>query len=380
MIGIAECGDANCSSLQILDRLNLAGGPRRGDNGEQGEAPRDREATDVRADIGIGLDGDIQRGGSVVDGAADQRLHRGVAAAGIDELHIKPLIFEVTGRSRDLVRNAAQKLTAIGQLDLLALSLGLGGSRRRNDACDQRSPLEQRTPRHFGTRYAGGGFIAAAHGESPNSGARRDLPRFPDSIAWQRVSSRCRERICGVIVLMAVVEPAWPKEIEQARSQPKPSTCDRSQFRVVLDVGHTVDAPGAISARNVPEYDFNLRLAKYLERRLIEDGFTKTVLLVTGGRARPSLFARAAKANGLSANLLVSIHHDSVPDSLMESWEFEGKQGHFSDRFRGYSIFVSYENPHLDRSLLFGRLLGNELKDRGLQYARQYTQPIMGRY
>ena len=184
----------------------------------------------------------------------------------------------------------------------------------------------------------------------------------------------------SLIVPLAISKPAWPKEIEQARSEPKPSKCDRSKFRVVLDVGHTVDAPGAISARNVPEYDFNLRLAKYLERRLIEDGFSKTVLLVTGGRARPSLFARAAKANGLSANLLVSIHHDSVPDSLMESWEFEGKESHFSDRFRGHSIFVSYDNPHLDRSLLFGRLLGKELKDRGLQYARQYTQPIMGRY
>ena len=184
----------------------------------------------------------------------------------------------------------------------------------------------------------------------------------------------------SLIVPLAVVEPSWPKEIEQARRQPKPSTCDRAQFRVVLDVGHTVDAPGAISSRNVPEYDFNLRLAKYLERSLIEDGFTKTVLLVTGGRARPSLFARVAKANGLSANLLVSIHHDSVPDSLMESWEFEGKESHFSDRFRGHSIFVSYENPHRNGSLLFGRLLGKQLKDRGLQYARQYTQPIMGRY
>ncbi len=164
----------------------------------------------------------------------------------------------------------------------------------------------------------------------------------------------------SLVVPLAVFEPAWPKEIEQARSAPKASTCDRSQFRVIMDVGHTAESQGAIS--------------------LIEDGFNKTVLLVTGGSARPSLFKRAAKANGLSANLLVSIHHDSVPDPLMESWEFEGKESHFSDRFTGHSIFVSYENPQLDRSLLFGRLLGNELKDRGLQYARQYTQPIMGRY
>jgi N-acetylmuramoyl-L-alanine amidase len=116
----------------------------------------------------------------------------------------------------------------------------------------------------------------------------------------------------------------------------------------------------------------------HIERSLIEDGFDKTVLLITGGSGRPTLFDRVAKANDLSANLFVSIHHDSVPDSLLENWEFEGKESHFSDRFRGHSIFVSYENPHLKKSLLFGRLLGNELKDRGLQYARQYTQPIMG--
>src|SRR5258708_11257098 len=52
----------------------------------------------------------------------------------------------------------------------------------------------------------------------------------------------------SLIVPLAFVEPAWPKEIGQARRQPKPSTCDRSQFRVVLDVGHTVETPGAISA------------------------------------------------------------------------------------------------------------------------------------
>jgi N-acetylmuramoyl-L-alanine amidase len=179
---------------------------------------------------------------------------------------------------------------------------------------------------------------------------------------------------------LAVSKPAWPEEIQQARREPQPSKCDRSQFRVILDVGHTAEALGAISARNVPEYYFNYRLAAQIERSLIEDGFNKTVLLVTGGPARPSLFDRVARANGLSPNLLVSIHHDSVPDSLLESWEFEGKESHFSDRFRGHSIFVSYDNPHLNGSLLFGRLLGKELKDRGLQYARQYTQPIMGRH
>jgi N-acetylmuramoyl-L-alanine amidase len=186
--------------------------------------------------------------------------------------------------------------------------------------------------------------------------------------------------LSSLIMPLAVLKPAWPQEIQQARREPQLSRCDRSQFRVILDVGHTAEALGAISARNVPEYYFNYRLAAQIERSLIEDGFSKTVLLVTRGPARPSLFDRVAKANALSANLLVSIHHDSVPDPLLESWEFEGKESQFSDRFSGHSIFVSYENRHLNESLLFGRLLGRELKDRGLQYARQYTQPMMGRY
>ena len=149
----------------------------------------------------------------------------------------------------------------------------------------------------------------------------------------------------SLIALPVPVEPAWPEAMEQASRKSDPLKCDRSQFRVILDVGHTAEAPGAISARNVPEYQFNVRLATHIERSLIEDGFGRTVLLVTGGSGRPTLFDRVAAANGLSADLLVSIHHDSVPDALLENWEFEGKESHFSDRFKGYSIFVLMRIP-----------------------------------
>ena len=85
-------------------------------------------------------------------------------------------------------------------------------------------------------------------------------------------------------------------------------------------------------------------------------------------------------ANGLGANLFVSIHHDSVPNPLLENWEFEGKKSHFSDRFAGYSVFVSRDNPDFKTSLAFAELVAKEMKAEGLQYGRQYTLPIMGRY
>src|SRR5215475_14803203 len=139
------------------------------------------------------------------------------------------------------------------------------------------------------------------------------------------------------------------------------SACDSAAFRVIVDVGHTAESPGAISARGVYEYEFNLRLARVIEQKLRDAGFAKTILLVTDGPARKSLFRRVARANAASADLFLSIHHDSVPDSFLERWEYEGQAHGFSDRFKGHSIFFSNENVDPAASLMFGQLLGEQL-------------------
>ena len=171
-----------------------------------------------------------------------------------------------------------------------------------------------------------------------------------------------------------------PAVLKPSASKSLAAKCDPSKFRVVLDVGHTADSEGATSARNVAEFVFNLRLAQRIEEKLKADGFPATRLLVTKGKARPSLVRRVVAANELHADLFLSIHHDSVPNSLLENWEFEGKKSHFSDRFSGYSVFVSHENPEFKTSLRFAELVAGEMKAQGLQYAEQYSQAIMGRY
>ena len=162
-------------------------------------------------------------------------------------------------------------------------------------------------------------------------------------------------------------------------SASKPVTCDPQKFRIALDVGHTAKSEGAISARNIAEFVYNLRLAQRIEEKLKAEGFAGTRLLVTEGKARPSLVRRVNAANNMPADLFLSIHHDSVPDKMLEDWEFEGKKRHFSDRFSGYSVFVARTNADFKTSLAFAELLGKELKAKGLDYARQYTLPIMGK-
>ena len=42
-----------------------------------------------------------------------------------------------------------------------------------------------------------------------------------------------------------------------------------------MDVGHTAQSEGAISARNVSEFTYNLRLAQRIEEKLKDEGFAE---------------------------------------------------------------------------------------------------------
>ena len=197
----------------------------------------------------------------------------------------------------------------------------------------------------------------------------------------------------GVISALAVLSighAAWSRQNAKVApslgAAPKPQAshvalkCDPSKFRIILDVGHTRESEGAMSAHNIPEFDFNLQLAKRIEEKLRSEGFDATRLLVTGGKARPSLFTRVAAANSAKADFFLSIHHDSVPDAMLENWVFEGAKSYFSDRFTGYGVFVSHRNTDFADSMAFAHLVGMQMKAEGLPFAEQYTQPIMGRY
>lgn len=207
---------------------------------------------------------------------------------------------------------------------------------------------------------------------------RRDNPCL-------RAVRRCRTLglLLASMLLAAGGAPAAPAS-EVAAAAPATaspdSKCDRARFRIILDVGHTAESYGAMSARNVPEFEYNLNLGRRIEERLKADGFAQTLLLVTEGKARPSLVSRVAKANKRGADLFLSIHHDSVPDIYVDNWEFEGKKRSFNDMFSGYSVFVSKLNPHFGASLRFARLLGNHMATKGLDFARQYDLWFMGKF
>jgi N-acetylmuramoyl-L-alanine amidase len=198
----------------------------------------------------------------------------------------------------------------------------------------------------------------------------------------RRSSTRLRTRSAAVLVVaLSLAAAAAGAALSQERAPapaPTPvSACRAADFRIVLDVGHTPEAPGAISAHGIPEYLFNLRLAETAREALLKAGFDRTALFLTDKPPPLGLFERAWFANRSGADLYIAVHHDSVPDYLLHDWDYAGQQLRYNDDYPGYAIFVSEANGDRTGSLAFGHLLGKELEARGLAFTPHYTSPLM---
>lgn len=167
---------------------------------------------------------------------------------------------------------------------------------------------------------------------------------------------------------------AWALAFEFALATGSGATAAGNACSVAVDVGHNVNQPGAISARGIPEFRFNQALAKALQAVLVEKHCR--VALINEAGDIGGLRERTAKAD--DARLFVSIHHDSVQPQYLEAWEFEGKGLRFSDRFAGFSLFVSRDNPFPAQSLRCASAIGAALKSRGHVPSDYHTEAIPG--
>ncbi len=153
--------------------------------------------------------------------------------------------------------------------------------------------------------------------------------------------------------------------------------CDRSEFPVAIDVGHSVTQPGAISAHGIGEFVFNLRLAREVVKALQAAGFDHAFLVEDSGKS-VALTKRPQLAQKRDARLFLSIHHDSVQPHYLSDWQVGGQTRKYSDRFSGHSLFVSSLNLHAKESIAFATRLGQALRKRQLQPSAHHAEPITG--
>lgn len=134
---------------------------------------------------------------------------------------------------------------------------------------------------------------------------------------------------------------------------------------VAVDVGHTLAAPGATSARGRSEFEFNRALAAHIVDALQARGWA--VRTINGDGSIASLHARPLAAAEAGAAFLLSVHHDSVNAFELRPWNWNGQALDYSDAFAGHSLFVSRDNPETAMSILCARTIGARLQRLGFE-------------
>lgn len=146
---------------------------------------------------------------------------------------------------------------------------------------------------------------------------------------------------------------------------------------MAIDIGHTINCGGALSAHGLDEYFYNQKVAFLLLPELIKNGFKKSFIINADGNDI-SLIGRTIEAKNRKADLLISIHHDSVQADYLSKWQCNGQYLDYCDWYKGFSIFVADNNCNSKHSLLFARLLGAGLLNRGFSPTLHHSEPGKG--
>jgi len=131
-----------------------------------------------------------------------------------------------------------------------------------------------------------------------------------------------------------------------------------------VDVGHYAAEPGVVSATGVPEFEYNLALARDVRSEIEKLGLKARLIGERGDYA--VLHHRTRDARG--ADLLVSIHHDSVKERFLAD----------ADGFSGFSLFISKFNPKAEKSLACASAIGAKLRGAGFAPSRYHADPVLG--
>ena len=185
-------------------------------------------------------------------------------------------------------------------------------------------------------------------------------------VRYQRGRSQSLTMLAAIgLLLVAVTSTAYAQ------------SCEPETFVVAVDVGHTRAAGGAVSARGVPEYAFNIRLAREFLQGLHTAGYGRSFVVDDTG-SEITLRERSRRATARSAQLFISIHHDSMQTQYLKPWIHDGVTRRYSEKFSGHSIFISDEVVAAHSNLRIAKALGRALMARNLVPTLHHAEPIDG--
>lgn len=173
-----------------------------------------------------------------------------------------------------------------------------------------------------------------------------------------------------------MLTPAWAEETGATYAP-----CADKELRVGIDVGHSPRQPGAVSSRGKPEFAFNIRFAQELlakSRKAQPEPARLQLFIVNPAGEEMKLTARPAKAQSMGAELLISIHHDSVQRRHLVASRLAGRVFFHTPKIRGFSLFVSRRNPRFADSFKLATLIGQSFRAAAMPPTDHHAEDIPG--
>ena len=184
----------------------------------------------------------------------------------------------------------------------------------------------------------------------------------------------------AVLLVLAAVLAAAPGA---ARSEAADvaEVCAGGRFRAGIDIGHSRQWQGAISASGTPEYAFNARFAEELvamSRRAVHSGVRLDLFIHNPGGDAVSLSERPRNAQALGAQVFLSIHHDSAQKKHLVAYTAGPGMLLHAPKIRGYSLFVSRNNPRFAESRRLATLIGRSFRAAQMTPTEHHAEDIPG--
>lgn len=144
---------------------------------------------------------------------------------------------------------------------------------------------------------------------------------------------------------------------------------------IAIDVGHSLNSPGAISSYGETEFSYNKEMAMSIARHINQNNNRVNIIGYSGEPIK--LEERSNLANGSS--LLISVHHDSIPIEDLSKWNYNGGEYLYNDNVSGFGVFVSTKNPNLEKSLKCAVNIANNLIKAGFKPNYYHNQTKYGK-
>lgn len=146
--------------------------------------------------------------------------------------------------------------------------------------------------------------------------------------------------------------------------------------RIAIDIGHSPQKAGAMSARGTAEYTYNKAVAIALMDSLKRRGNSRTFIISMDKNI--TLAERLTIASKANASLLISIHHDSVQEHFLKFWIYSSNRQRYSDKYSGFSLFIAEKNPHSLENRKIAELIADHLLASGFKPTLHHAEDIPG--